>query len=62
MFEVLWKIYGNVSSLYGSMLPKIRVIPKKKKKKKASNKSCSELNFVQKILGARDVKCFDYNR
>ncbi len=33
---------GKLGSLYGSTLPKIRVISKK-----ASNKSCLELNFVQ---------------
>ncbi len=38
---------GKLDSLWGSVMPKIRSILKK-----ASNKSCSELNFVQKSSGA----------
>ncbi len=36
---------GKVDSFYGSTLPKVRIISKN-----ASNKSCLELNFVQKTL------------
>ncbi len=35
--------YGEVCSLWGSILPKIRITSKK-----ASNKNCSKLNFAQK--------------
>ncbi len=39
--------YGKVDSLWGSLLPKIRIISKN-----ASSKSCWALNFVQKNLWA----------
>ncbi len=35
---------GKLDSLWGSAMPKIRSASKK-----ASNKSCSELNFIQKV-------------
>ncbi len=43
-----------LNSIKGSMLPKIRIEPKK-----ASNKSCSELNFVQKF---HKRKCLSHAR
>ncbi len=41
--ELIMYRNGKLDSLYGSTLPKIRMISKK-----ASNKSCLELNFIQK--------------
>ncbi len=49
--EYVWNLImyrnGTLDLLWGSMLPKIRIISKK-----ASNKRCSELNFVPKNLRA----------
>ncbi len=45
--ELMMYINGKLGSLYGSTLPKIRMISKK-----ASNKSGLELNFLQRSLQA----------
>ncbi len=49
--QYIWNLImyknGKLDSLWGSMLPKIRITSKK-----ASNNSCSELNFVQKTSRA----------